>query len=559
MAAKKGLWFLLVGLAVVMLAGPLAAPGGGEAPLPLVPLPVMVERSPGSYLLKAKSPLLVPGEESHVRSAAVFADKVRARFGVELTLITYSGEKILCEPGEVPSLRGCVPCRGAIVAGRAVEWCGGVPVPGEAQGDEGYKLAVSPDMVLIETGTAHGMHNALMTILQLLDHRPGQAEIPSVRVLDYPRFGWRGMLLDPARSFIPPDIIKKYIDLLSELKMTVLHWHLVDDQGWRIEMTSRPRLHEVGGILHNQSEKKLRALDRHGWGRDGRGYYTQAELKEIIAYARDRHVMIVPEIDVPGHTTAMISAYPDLSCSGRQIEVGKVGRLYRNALCPGKEEVYEFLDIIFGEVAAIFPSPYIHIGGDEVWTREWMSAPENQWLIEKYGYTDNDGLQSYFTRRVNDILKKHNRIMVAWDEITSYLPEGAVIQAWRKHDYATQAARAGHDAVVSPTSHCYIDYPQLTFTLKNLYHFEPIPEGLETELKHHILGGEVNLWGERVTMDNIDRKAFPRVIAHAEVMWSPKKARDWEDFVSRLKPLKKTMEGRGVGFGTTWRALMFML
>jgi hexosaminidase len=532
--------------------------------LPLIPGPRSVERLPGKFQLRQGTALILPaGADARWRApAALFVDKVEERFGIKLDL--YGAE------------RASIP-EGAIITGGAVQECGlSVKLPkGDAPAEEGYKIHVG-DVILVHAESAHGLHNALMTLLQLIDGNDSPPSIPSVSIVDHPRFKWRGMLLDSSRSFLPADVIKRYIDLLSELKLNRFHWHIVDDQGWRIESKVFPKLHQVGGIVHNMSDKKLEALaevkfdekgrrvssPRHSSteeAKNSRGYYTQEELHDIVAYAAERHVMIVPEIDVPGHSTEMIAAYPELQCSGEPVEVARVGVLVRNAICPGKEEVYEFLDKLFEELATIFPSPYMHIGSDEVWTKKWMDAPENQWLIEKYGYTDNDGLQSYFVERVHEILKKHGKTMIAWDEVTDYAPEGSMVQAWRLHKFAREAAEKELDSVISPVSHCYIDYPQLQFTLKNLYHFEPIPKDLSADLHHHILGGEVNLWGERVTLANIDKKAFPRVIAHSEVMWTPAEKRDWDCFTSRLKILKKDWKSRGVGFGITWRDVAGLL
>jgi len=570
-AGVAGLVFLVIVLGSGSgSARPRQSPG-------LIPWPVEVELGSGEFSL-ANGTALVLGSDagsSLLASARIFAAKVHDRFGVRLKVVT-----IAESPGcglESVSVRTeadsyCLPCQSSILVGDAIRACGLIDeLPsGELPGDEGYKLLVD-ESVLVFADTAPGFHNGLATLLQLIGDKKS---VPFVGIVDYPRFRHRGMLLDSSRSFLPPDVIKRYLDLLSDLKLNVLHWHIVDDQGWRIESKKYPRLHEVGGIVSNMSEEKLAALaeiqyDERGrllpdpryssvdGARDSRGYYTQEELKEIVEYALARQVMIIPEIDVPGHTSAMIAAYPELSCSGEAISVPRVGTLSRNALCPGKEEVYEFLDELFGEVAQIFPGPYVHIGGDEVWIKTWMEAPDNQWLIEEYGYTDKAGLQSYFTNRVYELLKNHGKTMIAWDEVTDHAPEDSVIQAWRRHGYAREAAEAGNDSVVSPTSHCYIDYPQLQFTLKKLYHFEPLPKGLSPELEHHVLGGEVNLWGEWVTLANIDSKAFPRLLAHAEVVWSPAPARDWNDFVKRLKPVRREMEARGVGFGRTWRDVLF--
>ncbi len=369
-----------------------------KKPMPLIPRPVLLEKKAGAFHLQNGTALLVPEKKEWKETARVFVEKMNKRHGVDLKLFhpsaTADGSENRCTVDEVPLSSGCLSCRGAIVTG---PYCPSTdtfdvnfPI------NEGYEITVGPQTIKLKAMTVHGMHNGLMTLLQLVRHQNGQTEIPALHVLDHPRFQWRGMLLDSARSFIPPDVIKKYIDILSELKLNVLHWHLVDDQGWRIEVNSLPRLHEVGGKLDNLSDKKKRALDEHGWGADNRGYYTQEELKEIVEYAEARQVMIVPEIDVPGHTSAMLAAYPDLSCSGKDVPLRKGPGIYPTAVCPGKEKVYEFLDTLFEELAAVFPAPYVHIGSDEVVATDWMKYPPNREILEKTGHEGRDGLQRYF-------------------------------------------------------------------------------------------------------------------------------------------------------------------
>jgi hexosaminidase len=560
---------LMVAAMLIFLPG---TSSGKTQNLPLVPKPVSVEVMSGEAHLSGMPLLVLPSQAdaSWEATARVFIGKVENRRNIMIELVSEQELQARISQSSIEDV-----CPGAILIGDAADACALAPPPYEDPSvhKEGYALTTT-GVILINASTPQGMHNGLMTLLQVIEAGHG-GDFPIVSIVDYPRFQWRGMLMDSSRSFLPPDVIKSFINRLSELKINVFHWHIVDDQGWRIESKVYPRLHEEAGILHNMSDKKLRALarvemDGNGMRLSGkrfsskeeaassRGYYTQEELKEIVAYAAERQIMIVPEIDVPGHSTEMIAAYPELQCSGEPIEVAKVGQLARNAICPGKEEVYVFLDQLFAELATIFPAPYMHIGSDEVWTTEWMEAPENQWLIEEYGYVDNDGLQSYFVERVHKILKKHGKTMIAWDEVTDYAPDESIVQAWRKHEYAREAAERGLDSIVSPVTHCYIDYPQLNFTLKNLYHFEPVPKGLDPDYEHHILGGEVNLWSERVTLDNVDKKAFPRVIAHSEVMWTPPEQKDWKDFVDRMGPVRKGMKERGTKFGKTWRDLMLI-
>lgn len=533
---------------VLCLAG-VPASSGEESVIGVVPLPAEINIGEGGFTSSGEVKLFLvdPCCDKWERSAQIFADKTRDRRGVNVKVLA-----------AVP--RGIdKPGKGAIYAGPDLTALGPRPLglPEGLPREEGYRIEIADDNVLITAATPHGFHNALMTLLQLGGDNRG-IDWPCMTIVDYPRFGWRGMLIDTSRSFYPPDVVKKYVDVLSELKINVLHWHIVDDHGWRIESKAFPKLHEVGGTIAFQNEKKQKALDNHGWGRDGRGYYTRDEIREIVSYASDRFVMVVPEIDIPGHSSAMLASYPELSCSGEPVPVRSKPGIYKTALCPGKEEVYEFLDELFADIGELFPSPYVHIGSDEVLAADWLDYPGNIKLMEEHGYAGREGLQSYFVDRVSEILEGRGKTMIAWDEVTHYAPPGTVIQAWRLHSLAADAARDGNDSIVSPVTHCYIDYPQLSFTLKNLYHFEPVPEGLAPELRHHILGGEVNLWGERVTMDNVDRKAFPRAVAHAEVMWTPADKRDWDGFVRRLSELKPGMKSRGVEFGITWRDILLL-
>ena len=419
-------------------------------------------------------------------------------------------------------------------------------VAGEVDGEgEGYELVVD-DRIELRAAHAHGVHNGLMTLLQLAEAGEG---IPRLAITDAPRFPWRGMLLDPARSFLPPAVVRSFIDRLAELKLDVLHWHLTDDHGWRVESRAFARLHEVGGVLGPLSRAKRSALRRHGWDPGGRGYYTRGEIRDIVAYAAARHVMVVPEIDVPGHTSALLAAHPELSCSGAPVPLRTRPGIFRSALCPGDERVYRFLETLFAEVAELFPAPYVHIGGDEVAARDWVGHPKNRVLADAHDRRDRPALQAWFVDRVAGILADLGRTPIGWDEITSYAPADAVVQVWRRHDYARDAMDRGNRVILSPMSHNYLDIPSWLLRTRRVYGFEPVPERLDPALRPSILGGEVNLWGEFVDLDDIDAKAFPRVIAHAEVMWSPREARDWGDFRSRLARLRRSMEERGTRFG----------
>ena len=462
----------------------------------IIPRPVVFERRPGAVRLHRGVQVVLPG---HVgprwqTEAAVFTDSLESRFGVG---------------------------PGATRIDVRTDPSGDVPPA------EGYEIRVG-EAVEIRAATSHGLHNALASLLQLVEERDGGPVLLGSFVQDFPRFGWRGFMLDPARSFLPPAVLRGMIDRIARLKLNVLHLHLTDDHGWRLEVPTFPRLHQVGGTLSSLSPLKRGALERHGWG--DRGYYTCDELADIVGYAADRHVRVVPEIDVPGHTSAMLAAYPELSCSGDPVPLRTRPGIYRTALCPGKEAVYKVLREVFAEVTALFPDRYVHVGADEVAPEDWKGHLANL----DTGETTRDGLLGYFLARVAPILRQHGRTLVAWDEALELLPAGSVVQAWHHHDRVRQAAERGLDVIASPLAYSYLDQPRSMLDLRRVYAFEPIPPDLDPGLHHHVLGGEATLWGEYVTLDNLVSKAFPRLTAHAEVMWSPAERRDFDDFRGRL-------------------------
>ncbi len=536
---KRGMQIFIGAVFFVLIFSAPAGAARSAEQAPFIPMPVSYEPLPGRFDLKSSTDMVIPenSDQSWMKAARIFARKLKQRFRVSLD-IKIAG-------------RGASGKNGGIFIRR---------VPAEKlQGEEGYQMEAT-ESVLIRVSTSHGLHNALMTVLWMID--PSSASTPACRIIDYPRFAWRGIMLDTSRTFIPPDKIMQYIDLASELKVNVMHLHLTDDQGWRLESKVFPGLHRTGGVLEPLSERKLDALDDHGWGRGNRGYYTRDEVREIISFAGERHVMVVPEIDVPGHSSAMLAAYPDLSCSGEGAPVRRdlvfIPWIYRSALCPGKEEVYEFLDKLLAEVASLFPAPYVHLGGDEVAASDWLDYPPNRELMQEHGLSGLAGLQSYFMERADEILARHGKTMIAWDETTDYAPKGSVVQAWRKRKFAREAAERGNDTIVSLFTPHYVNYPFFIHTMKAIYSFQHAPAGLSPGLSDRVLGGEACLWGVQPDMDNIDRKLFPRVIANAEALWSHPGQKDWESFLERLDRVEEGFSKRGVEFGNTWARMFSM-
>ena len=438
-------------------------------------------------------------------------------------------------------------------------------------GPEGYVLTVRKNGVTIAGGSAAGVFYGIQTLRKSLfaDSIVYSQILPAVRISDAPRFPWRGMHLDCSRHFWSVDFVKKFIDLLALHNMNVFHWHLTDDQGWRIEIKKWPRLTTVG------SQRSGTIIGTNSDLDDGipyGGYYTQAELREVVAYAAARHITIVPEIDMPGHMLAALAAYPELGCTGGPYQVGHYWGVYKDVLCVGNPRVYEFVQDVLTEVMDIFPSKVIHIGGDETPSEKWQYCKKcNEIYIKKTlegrvaGQVegDSDGprtmpeypyeemvrsvLQPYFTNKVFNILASKGRRALGWDEILDGAPQDAMIMSWRGTAPGAKAAEAGHDVVMTPTTHCYFDYQQVEDTqfepsrcggfipIERVYSLDPAPDSLSVEARRHILGTQANLWAEYMTNEQmVEYQALPRMSALAEVQWTQPGRKDYKAFLQRL-------------------------
>jgi len=415
---------------------------------------------------------------------------------------------------------------------------------------EGYLLEVTPAKITISSSTLTGIFYGIQSLLQILP-LSGAQKIPSVQITDYPRFPWRGMHLDVSRHFFSVEAVKSYIDMLALHKMNIFHWHLTDDQGWRIEIKKYPKLTQVSAWRvdrESEPEWRNRQVAREGEKATYGGFYTQEQIKEIVAYAQDRHITIVPEIEMPGHTKAVLAAYPQLSCSGGPFTIPPGGYWpIVDLYCAGNDSTFLFLQDVLKEVIELFPCPYIHIGGDEVDHSEWKKCPKCQARIQTEHLKDEHALQSYFVKRIAAFLRLYNKRLIGWDEIIEGdAPSEAIVMAWRGMDNGTAAARLGHDVVMTPSTHCYFDHYQGNqaleplaiggFTsLSTVYSFEPVPDSLTSEQMKHILGAQGNVWTEYIpTLQHIQYMALPRMAALAEVIWSPKELRSWSDFKNRL-------------------------
>ena len=410
---------------------------------------------------------------------------------------------------------------------------------------EGYVLYINKKGVTITGGSAAGVFYGIQTLRKSLS--PDARTLTSATVTDAPRFSWRGMHLDCSRHFFSVAFIKKFLDLLAMHNMNVFHWHLTDDQGWRIEIKKWPKLVTVGSqrsgtIIGTNSDLD----DKIPYG----GYYTQAQAREIVEYAAARHITVVPEIDMPGHMLAALASYPELGCTGGPYQVGHYWGVYKDVLCVGNEKVYQFVEDVLAEIMDIFPSEVIHIGGDETPTDKWQQCPKCQAV--------GSPLQAHFTKRVFDFLTAHNRRALGWDEILDGSPQDAMIMSWRGTEPGAKAAETGHDVVMTPTTFCYFDYQQAEdvqfepsrcggfIPVEKVYALDPAPDSLSVEAKTHILGAQANLWTEYITNeDMLEYQALPRMSALAEVQWSQPERKDYEAFKQRLTRLTDLFERYG--------------
>ncbi|GAA3562127.1 glycoside hydrolase family 20 protein [Snuella lapsa] len=438
--------------------------------------------------------------------------------------------------------------------------------------DEAYKLEVTSDHVTIGASGNAGFVYGLETLRQLLPVAIESQEqvtntnwiIPNVVIQDQPRFKWRGLMLDLSRHFFGKEYLKKTIDRLAMHKMNVLHLHLVDDQGWRIEIKKYPKLTEVGAWRVDQEHLAWNARLKTKPGEKGTygGFLTQEELKELVAYGKTKNVEIVPEIEMPAHVTSAIASYPEYSCLEKPVGVPSGGLWpITDIYCAGKDSAFEFLQDILAEVMAIFPSKYIHIGGDEATKTNWKTCPHCQKRMKTEGLHDVEELQSYFVKRMEKFINAHGKKLIGWDEILEGgLAPDATVMSWRGVKGGVEAAKQGHDVVMTPGSHCYFDHyqgPQSYeplawggFTpLSKVYTFDPVVDTMTPEEAKHVLGGQANLWAEFIpTEAQSEYMIYPRLAALSETVWSPKELRNWEDFSSRINTMFKRYEELGINY-----------
>ncbi|KAA2240156.1 family 20 glycosylhydrolase [Chitinophaga agrisoli] len=507
--------FALASLAACNTAQRDAAPKGKVS---IIPIPVDVKETPDSFLLD-KQTVLVATTPEEKQDADLFNTWLQQLTGYALT-IADKGDK------------------NAIVLHTATD---------SSAHAEGYTLKVNKDRIDINGNDGNGTFYGIQTLIQLLPVEKGNSLwIPGAAITDYPRFAYRGLHLDVCRHFFSTDFVKKYIDLLAMHKFNTFHWHLTDDQGWRIEIKKYPRLTEVGSkrketMAGHYSDQKY---DGKPYG----GFYTQEEVKDVLKYAAERHVTVIPEIEMPGHALAALTAFPNLGCTGGPYEVGTRWGVYDDIFCAGNDSTFLFLQDVLDEVIALFPGKYIHIGGDEAPKTRWEKCPKCQRRMKEEGLKDVHALQSYFIQRMEKYINSKGRRIIGWDEILEGgLAPDATVMSWRGEEGGVAAAKQHHDVIMTPGNYVYFDHYQSKsksepvaiggYTpVSEVYSYEPIPKELSPEEARYIKGAQANVWSEYMpNASHVEYMVYPRATAMAEVVWSPKEKRNYDDFVERLK------------------------
>jgi hexosaminidase len=531
-------------LSTILLFGRVAAGLAADPPLPaLLPAPRSMELGGGGFQL---TPLTRLRADAAARGVAEYlAGTLRPATGFPLPVERASGE--------------------ARSEGIWLTTTGADP----ALGPEGYDLTVTPSGVRLRAPTAAGLFYGAQTLRQLLPagicaaHRVGDTRwtLPGVRIVDQPRFAWRGLMLDVSRHFFNKAEVEQLLDAMALLKLNTFHWHLVDDQGWRVEIKKYPQLTQSGawrpGIgfgLDPRASTAYAADGRYG------GYYTQADIREVVAYAQARFITIVPEIEMPGHSGAALAVCPALSCPGGEAGPNAPARSRPVVYCVGREETFVFLEDVLMEIMDLFPGKFIHVGGDEVSTDAWRKCAHCQARMQAEGLHNTRELQSYFFRRMEQFLNAHHRTLIGWSDIREGgLAPNAALMDW--NGGATEAATAGHDVVLAPKACCYFDFYQSQdhatephaiggfLPLAKVLAFEPIPPDLARQFQGHVLGAEGVIWSENLpNLNQVEFMVFPRLTALAEVVWSPRGARDFDEFNRRLREHQRRLDWAGVNY-----------
>lgn len=535
---KKINMLLLYGTVLLVTAGCSTSslpPAAGEKLMQIIPAPVSVQAAQGEFILKPSTRIRAAGgSDELLRTAQIFAEDLMPASGMLLKVRAGAPGNNSINLSEDPAL-----------------------------GIEEYVLEITPRRIDIKGGSAAGVFYGLQSLRQLI--LPDEAgtfqsaySIPAGTVCDHPAFAYRGNHFDIARHFFFPEEVMKFIDMMVLHKQNTLHWHLSDDQGWRVEIESRPLLTEVGSqrsgtLVVEEDTRRWVGYDDVPYG----GFYTKGQIRDVVSYAAERFVTVIPEIDVPGHNLAALAAYPELGCTSGPYEVCKLWGVFEDVLCAGNDESFRMLEDVLTELLELFPSEYIHMGGDECPKTRWEACPKCQARIKEEGLADEYGLQSYFMQRIEKWLTEHGRKMIGWDEILEGgLSETATVMSWRGMSGAKAAAAAGNSSILTPNSHCYFDYYQSpdrstepysiggNITVEKVYGLDPY-EGIPEEHRKYIRGVQSNLWTEYIkTIEHVQYMMLPRLAALAETAWSYGQ-KDYQRFRAGMENMRKVYDANG--------------
>lgn len=506
----------------------------------IIPVPVSMTPGKGYFRITAKSSLLVSTDDKSVKDIALLLNNHLKEF--------YHFSNLSVESGQIAK-------KGSIILKLDKE-CGVKP--------EGYKLSITKESIEICSADPNGLFYGVQTLFQMMPPEKkalSKIKIKSVEIEDYPRFSWRGLHLDVCRHFMPKEFIFKYLDYMAIHKLNTFHFHLTDDQGWRIEIKKYPLLTEIGSV---RSETLVGRYSKENAVYDATphsGYYTQEDIREIVKYAADRYITVVPEIEMPGHALAALSAYPELGCTGGPYKSATKWGVFDDVMCAGKESTFNFLEGVIDEVISLFPSTFIHVGGDECPKVRWHDCPLCQQRMKEESLADEHQLQSYFVQRMERYINSKGRKVIGWDEILEGgLAPNAAVMSWRGEEGGISAAGQQHYVVMTPGSHCYLDHYQGDketeplaiggFTpLEKIYGYEPVPAALSAENARFVMGAQGNVWTEYMASPaHVEYMVYPRAAALSEVLWSSKESRDYSSFMKRMKTMVKRYKSIGLNY-----------